>query len=77
MSHIMMLWQQVVEERTDDQQEAVWLHAENDHERCNVYFETTDEERGGQKELHCVFDDLEKAYDRVPREELYHEEVRS
>ena len=26
--------------------------------------------REGQKELHCVFIDLEKAYDRVSREEL-------
>ena len=42
---------------------------------CIVCFESVDGEaynREGQKELHCACVDLEKAYDKVPREEVWY-----
>ena len=41
--------------------------------RCHACFKMLMEKyREGQRELHCVFVDLEKASDRVPREELWY-----
>lgn len=37
--------------------------SEKEHLRCNLCFE---------KEQYCVIGDLEKVYDRVPREELWY-----
>ena len=44
--------------------------------KSTVCFESVDAEvqkyGEGQKEMHCVFVDLEKAYGRVPREEVWY-----
>lgn len=47
----------------------MWLRAEKENYRCDVWV-LMEKYRDCQKELHCVFDGLDKAYERVPSAEL-------
>ena len=47
--------------------QTTWFYARKICSKCTVCFESADGKyRKGQKELHCVLMDLEKAYDSVP-----------
>lgn len=62
------LWERVVEARlTGDGQRA----RERTTDAIFALRVLMEKSRKGQEELHCVFADLEKAYDRVQRKEVW------
>ena len=77
MSHTMKVREKIIETRLRDRVEisktAIWIYARKGNHRCHVCLRMLMEKyREGQRELHCVFVDLEKAYNRVPWEELWY-----
>ena len=83
ISHSMKLWERVVERRlrselTFSEQQYGFMPGKSTTDALFASRVLMEKYREGQKELHCVFVDLEKAYDKVPREEagvLLHEKV--
>ncbi|KAK3506315.1 hypothetical protein QTP70_016082, partial [Hemibagrus guttatus] len=79
MSHTMKVWERVVEARLrkvveicEQQYGFMPRKSTTDAIFCSTERILMEKYRDGQRELHCVFVDLEKAYDGVPREELWY-----
>ena len=76
MSHTMKLWERVIEARirkevTIAEQQFGFMPGRSTTNAIFCLRMLLEKWTEGQKAVHCVFIDLEKAYDRVPREELW------
>ncbi|KAK3537905.1 hypothetical protein QTP70_024567 [Hemibagrus guttatus] len=77
MSHTMKLWERVMEARLRKvveicEQQYGFMPRKSTTDAIFALRILMEKYRDGQRELHCVFVDWEKAYDRVPREELWY-----
>ena len=77
MSHTMKVWERIIEARLRDRveiskQQYGFMPGKGTTDAMFVLRMLMEKYREDQKELHCEFMDQEKAYDRVPREELWY-----
>ena len=76
MCHIMKLYENVHEKRLRNivsisEEQIGFVMGKSTTDAMFALRQLQEKYREGQQDLHCVFIDLEKAYDIVPREELY------
>ena len=77
MSHTMKVWERIIETRLSDRveisiQQYGFMPGKGTTDAVFVLRMLMEKYREGQRELHCAFVDLKKAYDRVLREELWY-----
>ena len=73
----MKVWERIIETRLRDRveiskQQYGFMLGKGTTDAMFVLRMLMEKYREGQRELHCVFVDLEKAYDKFPREELWY-----
>ena len=75
MSHTMKIWERIIEARLRDRveinkQQYGFMPGKGTTDAMFALRMLMEKYREGQRQLHCVFVNLAKAYDKVPREEL-------
>jgi len=76
MSHSLKMWERVIDSRLRNkvevsQQQFGFMPGRSTSDAIFALRQLMEKYREGQKSLHCIFIDLEKAYDRVPRQEVW------